>query len=56
MHNSELVLENETYRLLWDFKTQTDHLIQARQPDILITTTKKKKKKKKKERKKEPVG
>ena len=44
MHNSESVLENETYKLLWDFEIQTDPLISARRLD-----QKKKKKKKKKE-------
>ena len=36
MHNPESVLENETHKLLWDFKTQTDHPILARQPDLVI--------------------
>ena len=30
VHNPEFVLENEMYNLLWDFDTQTDHLISAR--------------------------
>ena len=38
MHNSESILENDIYKLLWDFEIQTDHLILARQPDL---TTKK---------------
>ena len=25
MHNSETVLENETYKILWDFEIQMDH-------------------------------
>ena len=35
-HNTESVLENETHKLLKDFEIQTDHLISARQPDILM--------------------
>ena len=31
MHNPESVLNNDTHKLLWDFKTQTDHLISARE-------------------------
>ena len=27
MHNPESLLENETHKVLWDFETQTDHLI-----------------------------
>ena len=30
------VQENETHKLLWDFETQTDHLILARRPDLVI--------------------
>ena len=36
MHNPESVLENEMHKLLWDFETQTDHLILARRPDLVI--------------------
>ena len=36
MHNPESVLENETYKLLWDFEIQTDLLISARRPDLII--------------------
>ena len=32
MHNPASVLVNETHKLIWDFKIQTDHLISARQP------------------------
>ena len=35
------------HKLLWDFDIQTDHLISARWPDLIISTKKKKKKKKK---------
>ena len=35
MHNLTSVLENDTHKLLWDFDIQTDHLILARQPDLI---------------------
>ena len=35
-HNAEKVTENEKAKILWDFKIQTDHLIQARRPDIVV--------------------
>ncbi len=40
MHNPESVLENETHKSLWDFKIQTDHLMSARRPDIVIVKKK----------------
>ena len=36
MHNPAYVLENDTHKLLWDFNIQTDHLIPARRPDLII--------------------
>ena len=36
MQNPASVLENETNKLLWDFGIQTDHLISARRPDLII--------------------
>ena len=45
MHKS--VLENETHKILWDFEIETDHLIPARRPDLMIINKRKKKKKKK---------
>ena len=36
MHNPAPVLENDTHKLLWDFNIQTDHLIPARRPDLII--------------------
>ena len=45
MHNSALVKENETHKVLWDFDVQTDHLISARRPDLIVISQKKKKKK-----------
>ena len=54
MHKLESILENKTYKLLWYFEIQTDHLISARRPDLLMINKKKKKKKKeKKEKRKE---
>ena len=44
MHNPAPVLENDTHKLLWDFNIQTDHLIPARRPDLIIINNKKKKK------------
>ena len=46
MHNPATVIENDSHKLLWDFNIQTDHLIPARRPDLIIINKKKKKKKK----------
>ena len=40
MHNLESVLENEMHKLLRDFEIQTDHLISARRPDLVIVNKK----------------
>ena len=48
IYNPASVLENDTLKLLRDFDTQTDPLILARRPDLMIISKKKKKKKKKK--------
>ena len=45
MHNPVAVLENDSHKILWDFNIQTDHLIPARRPDLIIINKKKKKKK-----------
>ena len=42
MHDPASVLENETHKLLWDFEIQTDPLISARRPDLIIINNKKK--------------
>ena len=42
MHNPASILENDTHELLWDFDIQTDHLISARKPDLIIINNKKK--------------
>ena len=45
MHNPAPVLENDTYKLLWDFNIQMDYLIPTRP----YNNQQKKKKKEKKE-------
>ena len=34
-HEPESVLENEDYKILWDFSIQTGHIIEARRPDLV---------------------
>ena len=41
MHNTALVLEKDTHKLLWDFNVQTDQLIPVRRPDLIIIKEKK---------------
>ena len=41
MHNPAPVLENDTHKLLWDFNVQTDHIIPARRPDLILFNKKK---------------
>ena len=36
MHNPTSVLENDTHKLIWDFDIQTDHLISARRPNLIL--------------------
>ena len=43
MYNPAPVLENDSHKLLWDFNIQTDHLIPAGRPDLIIINKKKKK-------------
>ena len=40
MHNPAPARENHTHKLLWDFNIQTDHLIPARRPDLIIINKK----------------
>ena len=42
VHNRASVLENDTYKLLWDFDIQTNLLISVRRPDLIIINKKKK--------------
>ena len=48
MHNPEYILKNEMHKLLWDFEIQTDHLISARRPHLMIVRNNNNNKKKKK--------
>ena len=41
MLKTESVLENEAYKILWNFEIQTDHLIPARRPDLVLIIKKK---------------
>ena len=45
MHKSKSVMENETYKIFWDFEMQTDHSVLTRRPDLVVVNKKKKKKK-----------
>ena len=36
MQNPAHILDNDKHKLLWDFNIQTDHLIPARRPDLII--------------------
>ena len=39
-HKLESCLENEDYKILWDFSIQTDHVIGARRPDSVVVDKK----------------
>ena len=39
-HEPEHVLENEDYKILWDFSIQTNHVIEARRPDLVVVDKK----------------
>ena len=39
-HESESALENEDYKILWNFSIQTDHVIEARRPDLVVVDKK----------------
>ena len=41
MHNPAPVLENDSHKLIWDFNIQTDHLIPAGRPDLIIINKRK---------------
>ena len=36
----ESVLENEDYKILWDFSIQADHVIEAQRPDLVVVAKK----------------
>ena len=40
MHKPAPVQENDTQKLLWDFNIQTNYLIPARRPDLIIINKK----------------
>ena len=40
MHNPIFLQENDSYKLIWDFDIQTDHLISARRPYLIIINNK----------------
>ena len=40
MQKPESVLENEAHKLLWDFEIQSDYLISARRPNLIIINEK----------------
>ena len=42
IYDPESVLRYETKKILWDFETETDHLISTRRPDLVIVKKKKK--------------
>ena len=39
-HEPECVLENESYKKLLDFSIQTDHVIEAQRPDLVVVEKK----------------
>ena len=39
-HEPESVLENEDYKILWDFSIQTDQVTEARRPDLVVVDKK----------------
>ena len=41
-HQSEIFTENDSCKLLWDFSIQTDHVIQARRPGVILIDKEKK--------------
>ena len=41
-HIPESVLENDNYKLFWDFSIRTDHNIKARRPDLVLVDKSKK--------------
>ena len=43
MHNPSPVIENDTHKFLWDFDIQSDPLISARRPDLIMMNNEKRK-------------
>ena len=46
MPKPESIQENETHKIPWDFEIQTNHLISARRPNVVVVNKKNKNKKK----------
>ena len=42
-HASEVAIENEEIKVLWDINIQCDNLIETRQPDLIVTDNKEQK-------------
>ena len=42
MHKQESVIENKSFKTLWDFEIQTEHSIMARKSDPVLINKKKK--------------
>ena len=40
--STESILENEDYKILQDFSMQTDHIIEASRPDLVVVGKKNK--------------
>ena len=40
-HEQESVLENEDYKILWDFSIQSDHVVEVRRSDMFVVDKKK---------------
>ena len=40
MNMSQSVLENEDYKILWDFSIQTDHVIETQRQDLVVVDKK----------------
>ena len=40
LHEPDSVLENEDYKILWDLSIQTNHVIEARRPDLVVVDKK----------------
>ena len=41
-HDPQPVIENNQFKVLWDFNVQTDHVIEARRPDMIVIDKEKK--------------
>ena len=39
-YEPESALENEDYKILWGFSIQTDHVIEAQRPDLVVVDKK----------------